>query len=354
MSANRPTIADRLRDPDAHGYNPTRDDLLPPAAWIAEEFREGSPSYQAAWFPEAAQPKEQHMTDLTPGSSEWVRRISASKVAPILGVSPWDSPRAMWLKMKGLVPWDEETEAMERGTLCEPAVLNWWRKHHEHTDWREQVTVTIDDWCVATPDGIATQGDELVMIEAKTTADIDHWGTPGTDEVPLHYLAQIYMAMHVCHLNGLPVARTHVPVLGGRRFLFSNFVVPYSAEHGAAVLEKCREFYDSLAADEPPELDDTVATYEAVRAIHPDIDRGAQVELTREQADDLVTFKHLLEESKRSARLAETTVLDAMGRAQYATHDGIRVARRQGRGESTPWLVVTAKPTDLTDMKESA
>jgi hypothetical protein len=92
---------------------------------------------------------------LTPGSPEWCRRVSPSKAAAILGISPWDSQRAMWHKMRAEIPWDEETEAMERGTLCEPAVLAWWRKHHEHTDWREQVTLTIGDWCVATPDAIA-------------------------------------------------------------------------------------------------------------------------------------------------------------------------------------------------------
>jgi len=31
---NRPTLADRLRDPEAHGFEPTRDDLAPPAAWV--------------------------------------------------------------------------------------------------------------------------------------------------------------------------------------------------------------------------------------------------------------------------------------------------------------------------------
>jgi hypothetical protein len=122
--------------------------------------------------------------DLTPGSPEWCRRVSPSKAAAILGISPWDSQRAMWHKMRAEIPWDEETPAMERGTLCEPAVLAWWRKHHEHTDWREQVTLTIGDWCRRHPRRDRTNATSLELVEAKTAADMDDWGDPGDRRDP--------------------------------------------------------------------------------------------------------------------------------------------------------------------------
>lgn len=289
------------------------------------------------------------MSDLTPGSPEWARRVSPSKAAAMLGLSPWDSPRAMWLKMKGLVPWDEESEAMERGNLCEPAVLAWWRKHHEHADWREQVTMTIGDWCVATPDGLAG----VEMVEAKTAANMDAWGDPGTDEIPLYYLTQVYTAMEVAHRNGIPVERCHVPVLGGRRMLFSNYVVPYSAEHGANLLDRLAAFYATLDADTPPPLDDSVATYDAVRKVHPDIERGVEVELTEADAHDLVHCHAALDTAKAASRMTKSTVIDQMGRAQYANHDGIRIARRQPRGEDVTFVVV-AKRHDLTSTGDAA
>ena len=39
---------------------------------------------------------------MEPGSASWLRQVTASKVAAILGVSPWHSPLSMWRLMKGL------------------------------------------------------------------------------------------------------------------------------------------------------------------------------------------------------------------------------------------------------------
>lgn len=293
------------------------------------------------------------MSDLTPGSPEWCRRVSSSKAAAILGISPWDSQRSMWHKMRGEIPWDAETPAMERGTLCEPAVLAWWRKHHEHTDWREQVSLTLDDWCVVTPDAICTHDGEVVSVQAKTAADMDAYGEPGTDAIPVYYLTQVYLEMEVAHRNGIPVARTHVPILGGRRLLFSNYIVEYDASIGADLLDRMKAWAEALKADTPPPLDDSVATYDAVRKVHKDIERGESVELSVDQAYELVRWVRDAKTAERSARLHKSRVIDLMGRAQYATHNGVRIARRQPRGDDVTFVVV-AKPEDLTPLEESA
>lgn len=293
------------------------------------------------------------MIDLTPGSPEWARRVSPSKAAAILGLSPWDSPRATWHKMHGDIPRDDETPAMERGNLCEPAVLAWWRKHHTHETWGEQVTMTLGEWCVATPDALTDFEGAPILVEAKTAANMDDWGDPGTDQIPTYYLTQVYVAMHVFHLNGVPVERTHVPVLGGRRLLFSNYVVEYNAAIGAELLARLKDFHDSLSTDEPPPLDDSVATFNAVRKAHPDIDRGESVELTEKEARDLVNWCDEIKSTEASVRRVKSVAIDRMGRAQYATHNGVRIARRQSRGNDVSFVVL-AKPADLTELEQSA
>jgi len=272
--------------------------------------------------------------------------VSASKAAPMLGLSPWDSPRAMWHKMKGDLAWDEENAAMERGNLCEPAVLAWWRKHNEHADWREQVTIEHEDWCLATPDALAVVDGSEVLIEAKTAAKMDDWGTPGTDEIPVHYLVQVYLAMHVANLNGHEIAEARIPVLGGYQLLFTEYVVPYSAEHGADILARCKAFHVTLDGDAPP-LDDSVATFDAMKALHPEIDRGESCGVSDQTAHDLIHGAANLKAAQAADRLARSTALEAMGRAQYlTTPDGTRIARRQPRGEAVTFVVV-GKPADL-------
>lgn len=292
--------------------------------------------------------------DLTPGSPEWCRRVSPSKVAAILGVSPWDSQRAMYHKMRGEVPWDEESPAMERGNLCEPAVLAWWRKHHDHEGWEDQPTFELGDWCVATPDAITRQGDDEVLVEAKTASNMDDWGDPGTDEIPTYYLAQVYVAMEVAHLAGRPVARTHVPVLGGYRLLFSNYVVEYDAAICAELMARMEAWRDLLLAAVPPPLDDTAATFEAMRKVHPEIDAKVTVELEPDVAAELVGAIAATEEAKARERLARSTVLDAMGRANWADCNGTRIARRQPNPKGVSFVPV-AKTTDfLTEMKDAS
>lgn len=288
------------------------------------------------------------MSDLTPGSPEWNRLLTASKVAAVLGVSPWESPRSIWHRMHGDLPSEPQTSAQSRGHYLEPAILAWWRDRHDvgHDEGREyrlQPTYKLGGWAAATPDMVACIAeDDIVLVEAKSTNSLDDWGTPGTDEIPTYYLVQTQWQMHLSGIH-----RCYVPIIGPR-LQFEEYVVDYYADYGQQLEARMREFYDSLSADEPPPLDDTPATYEAVRRLHPEIDRGESVELTREQADDLVTFTHLAKETERSLRGAKTAVLDAMGRAQFATHQGVKIARRQPRGEAVTFVTV-AKPEDLTE-----
>lgn len=285
--------------------------------------------------------------DLTPGSPEWAKRVTASKVAAILGLSPFSSPRATWHLMHGDVPVWDGNDATRRGQFLEDGVLAWWRHKHDVTDpaeWTEQPTYTLGGWAAATPDlvsHIAETDHENVLVDAKTTSDFE-WA-----EVPVHYYAQALWAMHVSGIHEFRFAVLH----GGLRF--EEYVVEYDAELAAGIETKCREFYDSLAADTPPPLDDTVATWEAVRKVHPDIERGEAVELDAKTARALVDWCDELKQTESRARLAKSTVIDAMGRAQYATHNGVRIARRQN-GVHGVSFVVLAKPADLTDQETAA
>lgn len=288
---------------------------------------------------------------MTPGSPEWLRVVTASKVAAILGLSPWDSPRSLWHKMRGDVPSDAGNDATRRGHYLEPAILAWWRDQHQVSDpleeWHEQPTYLLGDWAAATPDAVAllcddAEGWERVLVEAKSTAQ--EW-----DELPAYYLTQVIWQMHVSGVH-----RCYVPVIGPR-LTFTEYVVDYAdhTEDAALIEMRCREFWESLDTETPPPLDDTVPTYEAVRRVHPDIERGECVELDYETASTLVVCKGDLDHLEKVVRGTKSRVLEQMQRAQYATHNGVRIARRQPRGDDVSFVVL-AKPTDLILAKESA
>ena len=284
-----------------------------------------------------------------PGTPEHTRLVTASKVAAILGVSKWESPYSMWMKMAGRVTQEPTSTVQARGNYLEPAILAWWRDQHGivPAEFYEQPYYTLGDWAAATPDAATNLGihDETrVLVEAKSAARLDEWdndGDNGTsiDGVPIYYWVQLQWQMHVSGIHTAYLA------LIGTFLEFKEYKVEYDAAHSAAVEAHCREFFDSLAADEPPPLDGTTATYDVVRKQHEGVDKGEKVEV---DFDTAVIYINAMNEAKDAAeaeRLAKSELLDLMGDAAYADCDGVRIARRQA-GKGAASLRQVAKTTD--------
>lgn len=290
------------------------------------------------------------MSITEPGSPEWLRIITASKVPAIIGVSPWESPYSMWMKMAGRITSEPTSTVQRRGQLLEPAIIEWWREQHDVEALVQQVSFARDDWAAATPDAVATFGDgSQALLEAKTAARTDDWDNDGQtsiDGIPIYYWTQIQWQMHV---SGIHAA--HVALLGP--FLeFSQYQVEYDAGHSAAVEAHCREFYDSLAAATPPPLDDTLATYDTVRRINDGIDKAQAVELDPQVAFEYVEAMRDEKDATASARQRKTELLDLMGDAAYADCQGARIARRQAT-KGAAALIQVAKEIP-TPRQESA
>lgn len=282
-------------------------------------------------------------TPLVPGSEAWSKVITASKVAAILGLSPYDSPLSCWHKMRGNIPLEQETEDHRRGHYAEPAILAWFADQHpELTGMYQQPQYTNPDlpWAAATPDAAMSAGETDVLVEAKTARSMDDWGTPGTDEIPAYYLVQVLFQLH---LSG--IKRAYVPVWGSW-FEMAEYVVDYDQDLADGIIARCQKFWESLQADEPPALDDSVATFQTLKALHPHITPDEVVQLDYETATEFVDAKNDLAVADARCRKAQSEILAAMGDAQYGNHGTVRVARRQpARGDGVS-LYKVAKTSD--------
>jgi hypothetical protein len=160
--------------------------------------------------------------------------------------------------------------------------------------------------------------------------------------------------MEVCHRNGLPVARANVPVLGGRRLLFSNYVVEYDAAIGADLLDRMKAWHDRLAptcrrrSTTPSRR--TTRSARSTRTSTP-ASRSSSTSMRPSRSS---TRSHAEKATKDAARLMRSTVLDRMGRAQYAVCNGARIARRQPDGPDRTKFVPVAKNTDFALVEASA
>lgn len=288
-------------------------------------------------------------TQLVPGSEEWSRYITASKVSAIIGLSPYDSALSCWHKMKGNIPLEGETEDHRRGHYAEPAILAWWQDQHpefQNLDRHTQYVKAELPWAAATPDAHAWSPTDSVLVEAKSARDMDEWGEPCTDEVPARYFVQSLWQMH---LSGIHTC--YIPVWGPW-FEMAEYVVHYDAELAQDLEAKCLAFYESLEGNVAPELDDSVATFQTLKALHPFITKDGIADLSVDAATEFIEAADAFKAAEDRKRLANSVVLKQMGDAQYGSCGLVRVARRQpGKGESVS-LYKVAKTVEQLPSQE--
>jgi len=228
----------------------------------------------------------------------WLARrregIGASEIAAIMGISPWESRfSTWWRKREG---WDSPAnDEMSVGKFLEPTIAAWFE---EFGDPNENLTFTPAglyrhperEWQLATPDRLLWVHDmddcgcdlpdpwsheddcsylerRLVgLLECKWVAHSwDGWGEENTDQVPVYYRAQALWQLDVMGVDEVLVCALGP---GG----FRVYRVHRDERDLLLMREEGRRFMESLAAGEPPDVDDHSATLRTLKALHPTVD----------------------------------------------------------------------------------
>lgn len=270
-----------------------------------------------------------------PGSPDWhaarAHGIGGSEVAPILGLSPFESQFSLWHRKAGLIAPVDERPEMEWGKRLEPAILAKYREAHPELDFRTRngtFTRTDRPYQIANPDLLAVDR----VVEAKFSMFGDEFGEPGTDEIPVYYRCQVIWYLDVLDLDQADVA----VLVGGCDY--REYTVRYDPAEADLLRQAAVEFLDRVNRLERPDIDAHGATYEAIREMHPEI-TDADVELDPTIAARYVTARAALADATDAEQHARSLVADAMGNAKKATWDGRTIATRQARGDGRPYLV---------------
>lgn len=292
---------------------------------------------------------------LQPGSPEWWKKMSASKVAAAIGLSPWESRFSLWHKMAGTVESPPQTPEQARGHYLEPAIRAWFAD--QHPDWTVRTSGTWQhnsrDWQIASPDGEISVPGGLRLLECKTDAHPDggpdpEWGEPGTGQIPAGYRAQVMWTM-----DTIGATVTHVAVLGAY-LEFREYVVHYDPVEAAEVRELVTEFMDTLPGGRyprRPDIDAHTATYESIRALNPLIYDDC-TELSDATARAYLAAIDQEKEAKAAKLLATSQVADEVGENKYGTHLGVKIARREQRVGGTPYVKQTGhRPSSSSEAR---
>ncbi|MGY1439577.1 YqaJ viral recombinase family nuclease [Streptomyces reniochalinae] len=269
----------------------------------------------------------------TPGTPEWEQAragltVTATEIAAVLGLSPWQSRFSLWHKKSGMPTAPFETNpAMEWGIRLEAAVAAKYADEHpeltlaETGTWRHAER----EWQRATPDRIADDR----LVEVKTTATADGWGAHGTGEVPVYYRCQVIQQMDV-----LGYERTDFAVLiGGSDY--REYTVWFDETDAKVMREAAEQFLDDVRRGVRPAIDDSTATYQTVKA-QPEGRDDLDVEIPTDLADRYLAAVRDAKTADAAKRQAAAQVLDLIGGGYRAiTPDGTRIAYRTVRAGRT-------------------
>lgn len=279
---------------------------------------------------------------LEPGTDEWMRHMSASKIAAVVGLSPWESKFSLYHRMAGLVPREETSDVMARGHYLEPAIAAWFAD--QHPDMQVTTTGTFlhrdRTWQAATPDRLGIHPDGAVdVVECKSAGDAAGWGEPGTDEIPIYYRCQV-----MWQLDTLGLDRCHVAVILPH-LTFAEYVIDYDADEARILRDAAEQFLADLHAGQRPDIDDSTATHQVVRELHPDID-GSRADVPDDLAITYLAAVAAEKAAKDEKRAATSQMLDHMGDARDAYWNGTKIAYRMAKNGDTPYLCAARGATD--------
>lgn len=270
-----------------------------------------------------------------PDHPEWfeARRagVTASEVAAILGLSPWDSAFAIYWRKLGALDDQPDNDVLSLGRHLEPWIAERWAARHPELDVTESGLWAGDlSWMLATPDRDVYDagpcrdcGDEqcawhnipVAVLEIKHSATYDGWGDEGSDEIPVYYRAQTLWQMAVRGVDTAYVAVLFLPSRTIREYVLT--MDDAAQQDLATMLGAALDFRRRLRDGDVPAVDGSEATTAALSRLHPEIE-DTEVALPDDLAIEYRVAKDAEKRATERATEASNAVRLALGDAKRA------------------------------------
>ena len=300
---------------------------------------------------------------------EWLaarrKGVTASEIAVILGISPFDSPFNLFHKKTGTISKDFDNDAMSLGRHLEPWIADHWAADHPDMHLGDAGPWASVDrpWQMATPDRLIYDvapadvecgcGPDLhnwrcganvtaaccencptlppswrslpasSLLEIKSSGTYDGWGEDGTDEIPPYYRAQV-----LWQLDTLGLTEAHVTCffLGTRQR--RDYVIPYDETDVKLMREAAQMFLEMVADGEAPSIDHAPATAQALKQLYPLDEDADDAQIPADLASDYRYAKRSLDDAQEHYDLLTNQVRALMGSAKKAMSGEEKVATR--------------------------
>jgi putative phage-type endonuclease len=277
--------------------------------------------------------------DFENGSTEWheLRKtgIGGSDVAAICRLSPYSSPFKLWATKTGrLDDTFTPSEAAEWGNRLESVVIDKFEEEHPELKVHRHVGTYANQerpWQLANPDAIYETADgKFGIIEVKTSRYEDDWIG---DQPPVWYQTQVQW---YAQTFGFETPIYVVALFSGSKY--REYQVEADRFVQDTYLTEVEKFRELVLADKQPDYDGSTATFETVRALHPDIAPDTDIELG-DLGSNYLNALAGYNDASEELNYWKSKVLDLMGDAKRGTLAGEVIVTRQAKAGGVPYLV---------------
>jgi putative phage-type endonuclease len=268
--------------------------------------------------------------------------LGASDASSVLGINPWKSPLALYLEKIGESDPIEETEPMRVGKLLEPIIAGEYERRHG-VKLHQQVFLRHPGYpeIFATLDAMRPDG-RPVEFKSVGLRSAGEWGEDGSDEIPIHYRAQVYHQLAVSGAEACDV----IALIGGQEF--RQYTIPRVIDLIRGLLTIELDFWEGVCARRPPE-DFEPGDHRLWHKLHPG-DAGA---ISLDDEDRIIVDRYL-DASKRKNHAAQeeadlkTQVLAILGPFGLGSlPDGRSITRKVISIEASTYTRKAYQYTDL-------
>jgi putative phage-type endonuclease len=286
-----------------------------------------------------------------PKTPEWYSErqshIGGSEAAAACGISRWQQPLDLYMRKRGMIPEQIETDAMRMGTALEPVVREEWTLRtgrqcswNYPMMWRAEcpiVSATID--CLTIPEG------DPLELKTSSWRRADEWGEEGTDQVPDDYILQCQQEMYVVGAERCELA----VLLDGRTLKL--YAIARHEKLIDGIIRTETELWQRIQAGDPPEPKwNHPRTMDLIKELYG-VNEGAATDLPPEIVaawGNVREFNKRIKELEEQRDADKARVLAAMGEAAIADlGDGLQLVRSKVNRKE-----YTAKATSYISLRE--
>ncbi|GHT17545.1 hypothetical protein FACS1894189_3610 [Planctomycetales bacterium] len=281
--------------------------------------------------------------------------IGGSTIAAILGLSKWQSPHSVFLRLTGKLESDQEGETLERGKAAEPVVASMYALNHPEYIVEEagMMTNAEHEYLVASPDRLlfdAQNYDTPVSGLEVKTADLmllSEWGEEDTDEIPVPYLCQCQWYAGFFGVQDWKLAVGFVKSGTRKVIQYREYCVKHNQERYDAMISRAIDFWEQhvVTGNEPPITEPDSDTIRYYRSKYPAHESGKWIEATNEVetlAKKITESQFRFKEAEHDFETYKTQMIALLADAEGVKTSAGNITYRQ------------SKPTLKTDWKTVA